>query len=118
MKIGKVGSPTGNVWCELWNTSGGNPSTIIATSNSVDVATLGSPAHVTFTFTPPASIPGVASVLAVGLAGDFTMNDADYLQGYGDGGSTYLGDPKKWNGSAWSNDIGDYFFRLWGLASE
>ena len=65
----RQGSATGNVFAELWNVSGGTPTTVAATSNLVPASTLpvGSSGWVTFTFpTTPDIVMGNDYVFALG----------------------------------------------------
>lgn len=58
MKDGTGASPTGNVWAFVWSDSSG-PSTVLATSDAVDAASLptkGTSNYVAFTFASPASL--------------------------------------------------------------
>lgn len=117
-KLKKVGSPTGNIWCESWDTSGGNPIGLRDTSDSVDVSTLPTTQDfVEFVFDPPANININGGTFAIVLAGDFTMNDIDYAQAWGKDPGDYAGTGKKWNGSTWSNMVGDLYFKIFGVVT-
>jgi hypothetical protein len=81
----KVGSPTGNVWVEVFATSAGAPTgTAVATSQSVNVATLTTSEQVVrFTFDAQFTI-GVFTYAYV-LTGDYAVSGTDYLQLVTDG---------------------------------
>lgn len=80
LPLKKVGSPVGNVWVEIWTTSGGTPSAQTGTDSAV-IAAAGlttSFADKDFDFTTP--IPLVAgTTYAIVLQGDFAVSGANYV---------------------------------------
>src|SRR3990167_2401262 len=96
LSLKKTGAPTGNIWIEIWATSGGSPSAQTGTdSATVSVASIGTGAfeNVTFDFTTP--IPLVAgTTYAITLHGDFAVSASDYCSWEYDAAGSYS------NGSA------------------
>lgn len=81
----KNGTPTGNLFCKIYNDSSG-PSTSIGQSNNIDVSTLTTDAGgalITFTFgTPVALTSGQTYYISVG--GDFAVSSSHYVKLHGD----------------------------------
>ena len=78
LKLLKEGSPTGNIWTEIWSDTGADlPSAIIGgQSANVDVSTLGATpgALITFTWSTGANIIASTKYWMV-LRGDYTRSD-------------------------------------------
>lgn len=73
----KNSSPTGNIFATLYATSAGIPTgSAIATSDNVDVSTLGVFALQTFTFSTPGGVVN-GTVYAIMVEGDFTLSDTN-----------------------------------------
>jgi len=61
LNLSKVGAPTGNAFCRVWDTT--NPPNILGTLGVIDVATLGAgPAYFTFDTTPVAVAAGTVVI--------------------------------------------------------
>jgi len=102
-KLSKIGTPTGNVWCEVWSDSGDSPNAQIGVdSATVDVSGLGAAAEVTLTFsTKPTTTSGGKYWLL--LDGDFAQDASNGVGIQLDADSTYTdGLYKTYNGTAWS----------------
>src|SRR3990167_6756641 len=83
--LSKTGNPIGNIRAELYATSGtfgvdeNKTGSVLATSDNIDVSTLGTDALITFTFSGAnkySLVNGVAYVILV--AADFSVNATDY----------------------------------------
>jgi hypothetical protein len=110
----RSGSPTGNVWCEIWTDTGSNvPSAIIsgATSSTIDVSTIAtSYTEYTFTF---ATAPHLTSNVKYWIVVDSSISQsgANYLRfgshiggGYADGIGMYYT-------TSWNATGGDFPFK-------
>lgn len=107
-QLKKYGSPTGNVWVEVFSTSAGAPTgSALYSSDTLDVSTLTTTlAEKTFTVTFPVSD---ATTYAIVLNSDVTISGTNYL-GVGHYTSDIYADGVlyRWNGSAWSIPNADY----------
>jgi len=119
--IRKAGSPTGNMWFEIWGTSG-TPfryASVLATSNTLDVSTL-TTSLVThrFTFSPPVSISASTGYL-LAVSGDFTVNASNNVLWDLGTGDRYRGDdPYCWQryqaGPTYNYDVNhDFVFAIY-----
>lgn len=82
IQIGKVGSPTGLIWLEIYDQDGsGFPDTLLATSDTVDVSTISATTGVhTFAFSGGDQyVFSLAEQFVVVIRGDWTINDTDYI---------------------------------------
>ena len=99
--IKKVGSPTGNIFATLYDTSGGVPTgSAIATSNNYDVSTVGTDLGlITFTFSTTYPIVS-GTTYAIGIEGDFTVSTSNYISvGHDSGGGAAGGNFYYWTTS-------------------
>jgi hypothetical protein len=115
-EVQKGNSPTGNIWTEVWSTSGGLPNTKLATSDFIDVSTLNPSAKEwkEWTFTEEISVTN-GTVYGLILTGDFVIG-AHYVLYYRRWIGTYGGAALFWNGSTWSTSANaDHTFRVYGL---
>jgi hypothetical protein len=83
MLLHEGGSPTGNIWAEIWTNSGGVPGAITGTkSENVDVSTIngtfGTPTEVTFTFSTPPNITA-GTLYWIVLDGDWALSGTNYI---------------------------------------
>lgn len=114
LKLKKTGSPTGNLWVEIWSDAPGAPSAqMLSDSATVDVSTLtGSYASVNFDFATP--VPLVAGTTYwIVLQGDNTINGTDYAEWEHSGSNSYSdGVPVKHDAVvAWTtNGTSDHLF--------
>ena len=113
LSLKKTSAPTGNVWVEIWATSGGTPSAQVGTdSATVDVATLTTSfATYNFDFTIP--VPLVAgTTYAITIHGDFAIDGVNYAQWEHDGAGNYAsGSAFKQDGSSFTaNGSNDHIF--------
>lgn|SRR3972149_1871919 len=95
MYMSKTGSPTGNVWLEIWSDSGGNPGSIITNGQSanVDVSTL-SGDWKDFTFSTFPSLTNGSQYWLV-MKGDYTYSGTHYAnvgKNTADGSETVIRD--------------------------
>ena len=127
LSLKRTGTVVGNVWVEIWATSGGAPSAQSGTdSATVAVSTIGTAAfeNVNFDFTTP--VPLVAgTVYAITLHGDFAIDGVNYATWEDDGSGAYSGGSafKADGSSAWSaNGTDDMVFTTqthsWGAWSQ
>lgn len=105
----KIGSPTGNIWCELFAASSQIPTgSVLATSASKDVSTLsGTIGWVEFTFATPYQVTA-GSAYAIAVAGDWAYSaTACVAFGIDFAGATYTnGQMCEFNESTWSSSYG------------
>ncbi len=82
LQMVKNGSPTGNVWVEIWTNNAGSPGAIIGSkSSNVDVSTLGSHAFQAFTWASGYPSVNASGTYWIVLSGDFaysTTNNCDW----------------------------------------
>jgi hypothetical protein len=83
----RVGSPTGNVWCEIWDESGGEPNAAITngTSGNVDVTTIPGILNgsypgglIQFDFATPPTLVGGQTYFFV-IRSNITVSTTNYL---------------------------------------
>ena len=89
----KVESPTGNIWVEIWTTSGtpARYAATLATSDTKDVSTLTtSYASYRFSFSPSVSI-SAATIYKLVVTGDFTLSGTNYAKWALQTGDVYRG---------------------------
>jgi hypothetical protein len=115
-EVQKANSPTGNIWAEVWSTSGGLPNTKLATSNHIDVSTLNPSAKEwkEWTFSEEINVVN-GTVYGLILTGDFTIG-AHYVLYYRHWIGTYGGAGLFYNGSTWSTSANaDHTFKVYGV---
>lgn len=112
VKIGKVGTPTGNFWLTIEATSGGVPSnTPLATSDKYDVARLTTAAvFIRVPFRTPSSLSAATQYHLV-LQGDFSVSGVNHMFWRADTtASTYAnGSKAAYDGATWTSDTDDDF---------
>ena len=113
LSLKKTGTPTGNIWVEIWTDATTPSAQLLADSAVVDISTLtGSFAGITFDFTTP--IPVVAGTqYYIVLQGNNTIDGANYAQWEHSGSNSYAdGGPWKHDAVvAWStNGTSDHLF--------
>lgn len=116
LKCTKIGSPTGNMWVELWSDTGSDlPNSIIGTaSDTLDVSTISaSETEYTFSFSTTDAAVTASTKYWVVFLGDYTVSTSNYIQvgrvtagGYS-GGITAYSD----NASNWTPQTNDYYFK-------
>lgn len=122
LELIKTGSPSGNVWAEIYTDNAGTPnaqtgadSATVACSSITDTSTPGE--QMTFTFASPISLTPSTKHWIV-LNGDYTANGTDYIAWDRDNtGSTLTGQSiKSFNGSTWSDydNPNDQWFEEYG----
>jgi hypothetical protein len=96
------GSPSGNLWIEIYSDSAGLPGSVVATSDSQSIASGN-----TFTFTGSNLFsPTVGTIYHAALCGDYALSDTNYIAvKYQDGTSRYYTADymETYDGSSWSN---------------
>jgi hypothetical protein len=115
VRIRKQGSPTGNVWIEVWTDAGdGVPGSLLATSNTINVATVTTsgvcdPAT-RFTFGTPLAVTSGTNYVFV-INGSWTpgANHVQWSQKiaanpYADGRSTTYGRGRGWEYQNWMSN--------------
>lgn len=113
MRARTVGSPTGNLVMRVYSDSGGLPNTVLATSNTISIASLtGTYSEPIFTFsTPPALVNGVIYHYAVGYS-SASIDGSNYVQF----DSETIAPPNSfdafYNGSIWSENGGTNLLSL------
>lgn len=103
--VEKFGSPTGDMWLEFRNVSGGYiGSTVHATSELLDVSTISAIAQPQIWDWPTPYTPDGFSQYGLAICGDFAINGSDYIKVYWDATSPgYAGGEMQWyNGSSWN----------------
>ncbi len=113
LSLKKTGTPTGNIWVELWSDSPGSPDAqLLSDSAVIDISTLtGAFASYNFDFATP--IPVVAgTTYYVVLQASNAIDGASYAQWENSGSNNYSdGSPFKNDGSSWSaNGTSDHVF--------
>lgn len=108
LSLKRVGTVTGNVWVELWTTSGGGPPSAQSGTDSavVAVSTIGAGAfeNVNFDFTTPISL-AAGTVYAITVHGSFAIDGANYCIWEDSGSATYAdGAPYVNNGTSWATN--------------
>jgi hypothetical protein len=84
LNLKKTGTPTGNIWVEVWTDTGSNAPNAITGSASanVDVSTIpGSETETTFTFAAGTAVTASTKYWIV-VRGSYTINGTDYAQVY------------------------------------
>jgi parallel beta-helix repeat protein len=114
--LDKVGSPTGNIWVEIWSSSSSLPGSLIANgiSTYVDVSTVvgGSYNLQTFTFPTPPALSANTQYFAV-LKGDFTIKSSSYVATHINTTDPYTGGLACiWNGTTWAGYSQDQTFNV------
>lgn len=106
VKVDKVLVPTGNMWAEVYATSGGVPTgAALATSNKVDVALFDTVTteDLRLVFYTPVTVT-TATTYAVALNGDFAVSAANYVLWKGQGSSVYAnGNYYNFDGATWNS---------------
>jgi hypothetical protein len=89
--MSKIGTPTGNVWAEVWTNNAGVPGSLIAnaTSTYIDVSTIATGLN-DFCFPTPPSLTA-ATVYHIVLRGDYTISAAHYVRWYYAAAGAYAG---------------------------
>jgi len=102
-----VGSPTGDLVMKVYSDSGGLPNTVLATSNTVSIATLtGTYSFPLFVFpTPPTLTNGVVYHYAIEYSGA-TISGSDYVQFNSESAAPPNTNDASYNGSIWSENGG------------
>jgi hypothetical protein len=113
LSLKKTGTPTGNIWIELWSDAPGSPSAqLLSDSAVIDISTLtGAFASYNFDFAVP--IPVVAgTTYYIVLQASNAIDGASYAQWENSGSNNYSdGSPFKSDGSSWSaNGTSDHVF--------
>lgn len=80
--IGRLNTPTGDIWIEVYDTSGGLPNNLLGTSDKIDVTTIAATSgnctecsNTDFEFHTPITLAGT-TMYAWALCGDFAINAA------------------------------------------
>ena len=119
--VEKNGTPTGNMWAEIWDISAGKPNAIIANgvSDSVDVSTIANPhewIQLIFNDSPTASVGDYALVLRGDYAGDAT----DFIEWGVNYAGTYLTQAEPYckfldnDGASWASETArDHNFKIY-----
>lgn len=103
--VEKFGSPSGDMWLELRNVSGGYiGSTVYATSELIDVSTMSAIAQPQIWNWPTPYTPDGVTQYGLAICGDFAINGSDYVKVHWDASSPgYAGGEMQWyNGSSWN----------------
>jgi hypothetical protein len=115
-KMSRTGSVSGNVWFTIEADSSGNPSgTPLATSDKINVATLGTTAHWLHAIFRTPFTPSLSTQYHLVLQGDYTRSDTVFVSWVGVAAGGYAnGSAKQFNGAAWSaaSGVGDFNFRV------
>jgi hypothetical protein len=126
LSLKKTGIPTGNIWLEVWSSSGGAPLAITgAASANVNVATLTAAfANYNFDFAAPVAVTA-ATVYFLVLRGDFAIDGANYAQWEADaagsytGGAAYKGDgTPAWSTNGTPDQIFTTYYYRWAPGSR
>lgn len=121
LSLKKTGTPTGNLFVEIWTSSGGAPLALLgAASANVNIATL-TTSYVTYNFDFAAPIPVVAGTeYFIVLRGTNTVNNTDYANwqtsaGAFAGGNAYKGDATPvWSTNGTPGQIFTAYYYKWG----
>src|SRR3990167_271353 len=99
LKLKKTGSPTGNIWVEIWSDSGSAPSAqLVSDSAVIDISTL-TGSFASYNFDLSASVPVVSGTqYYIVLQGDNAINGADYAEWEHSGSNNYA------DGGPWKHD--------------
>ncbi len=81
VNLKKDGTPTGNIWVEIWSDNGSNlPLAYIGKSNNQNVASLStSETEVTFAFTTPVGPLTSGTKYHIAVFGDWTVDGSNYV---------------------------------------
>lgn len=105
----KVGSPVGDIICEIREDNAGQPGLLIQTSNnSIAAASLtGTYTNYTFNFSPTYVINSQIYWLVIRLTGTITVSGTDYIDIENNNTNPYAsGTEAFYNGTTWSNVTG------------
>ena len=125
LSMKKTGTPTGNIWVEIWTSSAGAPVAITgAASANVDVSTL-TTSYVTYNFSFTNAIPvAVGTAYHIVLRGDFAVSGANYANWQKDaagsytGGAAYKGDgTPTWSTNGTPDQIFTTYYNKWAAWS-
>lgn len=119
VKIARVGTVAGRIWCSLQADAAGNPSgTPLATSDKLDASIVSTTAQVIrFPFRAPPALTASTQYHLV-MEGDYTRSDSNHIVWRGLVAGGYAnGVAKEYNGTTWAtaSGVGDFYFNGWQL---
>lgn len=108
LKLAKVGSPTGNIWIEVYSDNAGLPDTLLGNISAlVDVSTISSSAtDINFDWSDGPLLTNGTSYWLV-INADYTISAVNFIRDYVRT-PLYRDESKVWNGSAWNDRLTDY----------